>query len=127
LMDHGMDGPGCLDSTRTLLSKILPKAGERLAFKYEYDFGDGWIHEVLFEGCPTVDPGAKYPQCLEGERACPPEDCGGVWSYQNFLEVLGNPKHEEYASVLEWLGGPIEPDKFDAQEATQAMHKGLRS
>jgi len=64
----------CADSTRTLLSDILPKNGKRFAFKYEYGFGDGWEHEVLFEGCLPADPKTKYPHCLEGARACPPDE-----------------------------------------------------
>lgn len=82
-------------------------------------------HEVLFEGSPLVDPKAKYPLCLEGERACPPEDCGGVWGYGDFLEAIRNPKHEEHESMLEWIGGRFDPEEFDAKEATKAMRKGL--
>ena len=89
------------------------QTGKRLAFKYEYDFGDGWEHEVLFEGNPAVDPKAKYPLCAEGERACPPEDCGGVYGYENLLTVIQDPTHEEYESMLEWLGGRYDPDRFD--------------
>jgi len=66
------------DSTRTRLGDILPEGGGRARFEYEYDFGDGWLHEVLFEGRLRTEPGKRYPLCLEGERACPPEDVGGV-------------------------------------------------
>lgn len=78
LMDDPFEDREFVDSTRTLLSKILPGNGERLAVKYDDDFGDGWEHEVLFEGSLPPDPKANYPVCLEGERACPPDDCGGV-------------------------------------------------
>jgi hypothetical protein len=78
LLDDGFDDFECVDSTTTMVSEILPKTGKRFAFRYEYDFGDGWEHEILFEGSPAVDLKAKYPLCLEGARACPPEDCGGV-------------------------------------------------
>ena len=125
LLDDGFDDFECKDSTRTMLSEILPKTGKRFAFKYEYDFGDGWEHEVLFEGSPPVDPKAKYPVCLEGERACPPEDCGGVWGYGDFLEAIRNPKHEEHESMLEWVGGAFDPEKFDPGKATKEMKKGL--
>ena len=58
---------------------------------------------LLFEGSPTVEPKAKYPLCLEGKRACPPEDCGGVWGYVDFLEAICNKKHEQHKDMLEWI------------------------
>lgn len=125
LLGNESEDSDYIDSTKTLLSAILPKTGKRFAFKYEYDFGDGWQHEVLFEGSPPVDPQAKYPLCLEGERACPPEDCGGVWGYADFLEAIRDPKHEEHEAMLEWIGGRFDPEKFDVKRATQAMKKGL--
>lgn len=125
LIDNRFDDFECEDSTKTIVSEILPNTGKRFAFKYEYDFGDSWEHEVMFEGCPSVDPKAKYPLCLEGERACPPEDCGGVWGYGDFLEAIRNPKHEEHENMLEWIGGKFAPEKFDPSKATKAMKKGL--
>jgi hypothetical protein len=112
------------DSTTTMLSGVLPKTRKRLAIKYSYDFGDSWEHEVLFEGCPPMEKNAKYPVCLEGERACPPEDVGGVWGYQEFLAAIADPKHEQHRELLRWCG-KFSPDKFDAEEATKAMKKGL--
>jgi hypothetical protein len=125
LLDDGFEDFECVDSTKTVLSDILPKTGKRFSFKYEYDFGDGWEHEVVFEGRPAVDPKVKYPACLEGERACPPEDCGGVFGYGDFLEAISNTKHEEHESMLEWIGGRFDPEEFDAAAATKAMKKGL--
>jgi hypothetical protein len=60
------------DENQTVLSKLLPKTAKGVRWAYEYDFGDGWRHEVLFEGYPPLDKSQKYPICLEGERACPP-------------------------------------------------------
>ncbi|MFM7055790.1 MAG: plasmid pRiA4b ORF-3 family protein [Planctomycetota bacterium] len=125
LLDDGFAGCECIDSTQTLLSEVLPAKGRQLAFEYTYDFGDNWEHTVLFEGYPPVDPQAEYPLCLEGARACPPEDCGGVWGYENMLEALSNPDHEEHAELLEWTGGGIDSEAFDAKTATQAMKTGL--
>ena len=65
------------DTTTTLLGDILPSNSKRFKFMYEYDFGDSWDHEMLFEGCPKVESGRKYPLCIEGERACPPEEMLG--------------------------------------------------
>ena len=71
------------------------------------------------------DSKAKYPLCLEGARACPPEDCGGVWGYADFLEAIGNKDHEEHEGMLKWAGGWFDPESFDAAQATKAMKKGL--
>jgi hypothetical protein len=125
LLDDGFDDFECADSTTTMLSEILPKTGKRFAFKYEYDFGDSWEHEVLFEGNPTADPKVKYPLCVEGERACPPEDCGGIGGYGDFLEAICDPKHKEHESMLEWVGGGFDPEAFDPKRATKEMKKGL--
>ena len=114
-----------VDSTRTLLSDLLPEDRTRLAFSYTYDFGDGWEHEVLFEGCPPLDPKAKYPLCLEGERACPPEDCGGVGGYVEFLEALSDEQHEDHEDMLEWISGKFDSEAFDPAAATKRMKKVL--
>ncbi|MCH8046134.1 MAG: plasmid pRiA4b ORF-3 family protein [Planctomycetes bacterium] len=125
LLDDGFDDFDCRNSTTTMIAQIVPKSDMRFAFKYKYDFGDGWEHEVLFEGCPPIEKGKKYPICLEGERACPPEDVGGVGGYQNFLAAIADPKHEEHSSFLERCGGSFSPDKFEPKKATREMKKGL--
>jgi len=125
LMEEDMEEYGYIDSTTTMLSEIVPKGGKRLRIEYEYDFGDGWQHEVLFEGCPPVDPKAKYPLCLEGARACPPEDCGGVRGYDDFLKAIRDKHHEEHEEMLEWEGGWFDPEEFDPVTATKSMKKGL--
>jgi hypothetical protein len=113
-----------VNSRRTKLSKIVSKAGERLSFKYEYDFGDGWEHEILFEGFLPAEKGVRYPQCVEGERACPPEDVGGIHGYQEYVRAMANPRHKRHKEFLEW-NGPFDPEKFDAQAASKEMWKGL--
>ena len=72
---------------------------------YEYDFGDGWIHEVTLEGILLREKSQKYPKCLGGARACPPEDCGGVPGYYRLIEILDDPTHLEYEENIEWLKG----------------------
>ena len=124
LIDDGFLDFECIDSTCIKISDIVPKNGKRFTFKYEYDFGDSWEHDILFEGCPAVDPEAKYPLCLEGARACPPEDVGGVWGYADFLEALADPKHEQHDEFVKWAGW-FKPEKFDAKKTTKAMKKGL--
>ena len=72
-----------------------------------------------------TEKGKKYPLCLEGERACPPEDVGGVSGYDDFLAAIGDPKHEEHRNLLRWCGGKFSPDEFDPAKATGEMKKGL--
>lgn len=113
-----------LDSTRTLISSILPPGGAPFSFEYEYDFGDSWRHEVLLEGTPAVQSGLHYPQCLEGARACPPEDVGGVHGYEEYLQAMQNPTHERHEELLQWRG-PFDPDAFSSTRATHVMQEGL--
>lgn len=124
LIDDGFEDFHCVDSTITKISDVIPKSGERFRFKYEYDFGDGWIHEVLFEGCLKAEKGGRYPVCVEGERACPPEDVGGVWGYAEYLEVLADPQNDQHEDFLQWRG-PYDSEKFDAVKTTKAMRRGL--
>jgi len=125
LMQENFEEMEYLDSTTTKISDILPKNGKRVSFIYEYDFGDSWEHEVLIEGVVPSDSKAKYPLCLEGARACPPDDCGGVWGYADFLEAIHDKKHERHRELLEWIGGRFDSEDFDPVAATKAMKKGL--
>ncbi|KAA0259108.1 plasmid pRiA4b ORF-3 family protein [Deferribacter autotrophicus] len=84
--------------------------------RYTYDFGDNWDHEIKLEKILPRDRDIIYPICVGGKRACPPEDCGGIWGYKRFLEIIGDPEHEEYEEMLEWVGGEFDPEYFDAKE-----------
>ena len=98
------------------LADYFPEPGKII--EYEYDFGDGWQHEILFEGILLKEKNVKYPVCLAGERACPPEDCGSVPGYYRLLEILRNPQHEEYEDMIEWLSGwygKYDPERFEAE------------
>ena len=86
------------------------------AARYKYDFGDGWEHEVTLEAIVPREKGRRYPRCLAGERACPPEDCGGVGGYEDLMAVMRDPAHEEYESTLRWLGGRFDPERFNAKK-----------
>jgi hypothetical protein len=106
------------DSTSTKISDILPRSSKRLRFEYEYDFGDSWHHEVVFEGCLRAERGGRYPLCVEGSRACPPEDVGGTWGYQEYLEAMADPDHERHDEFVGWRG-PFDPEAFDPVKATK--------
>ena len=80
---------------------------------YIYDFGDNWAHTILFEKILPREKGVTYPLCIEGQRSCPPEDCGGVCGYEKFLEIIMDPGHEQYEEMLAWSGN-FEPEYFDS-------------
>lgn len=84
---------------------------------YEYDFGDSWMHTITLEKILPKEVGAQYPILINGQRACPPEDCGGAGGYYHLLEVLADPKNEERADILDWLwiesADEFDPEKFD--------------
>jgi hypothetical protein len=79
---------------------------------YVYDFGDGWHHLVTLEAAGAADS-ARLPRCVGGARACPPEDCGGVPGYEEFLDAIADPRHPEHAAMVEWSGHAYDPDAFD--------------
>ena len=80
---------------------------------YEYDFGDSWRHSVVLEAVSLADPGSEYPRCVDGARRCPPEDCGGPFGYEEFLEIIADSKHEEHDDTLLWCGGSFDAEEFD--------------
>jgi hypothetical protein len=88
---------------------------EKAKFRYEYDFGDSWEHEILIEKIALPEENVHYPRCLKGVGACPPEDCGGVWGYADFLKAIQDPNHESYEEMLEWVGGEFNPESFDLE------------
>ncbi|GLW98060.1 plasmid pRiA4b ORF-3 family protein [Microtetraspora sp. NBRC 16547] len=105
------------------LNQVAPGQGDRLS--YTYDFGDDWEHTIVVEAVTTPEPGIAYPRCLTGRRACPPEDCGGIWGYNYLLEILADPKHEEHEDRLEWLGldsaDQFHPAAFDLARTNAAV------
>lgn len=86
-----------INSKRAKLDQAVTEKGN--TFEYEYDFGDGWTHELVLEDILEPVTGAVYPICLDGERACPPEDCGGPHEYSRLLGIIANPENEEYREM----------------------------
>jgi hypothetical protein len=111
------------------LMDVAGYVGDRI--RYTYDFGDNWDHEILVEDVLAAEPGVKYPRAVAGRRAGPPEDCGGIWGYQDLCEILANPEHEEHQSRLEWLGldsaDEFDPAAFDLAAVNNALISGRRS
>jgi len=110
-----------LNEKRYTVADLAPAAKKK--FIYEYDFGDGWQHEVLVEKILPADASFKHPVCLGGERACPPEDCGGLGGYYNLLEILANRKHPEHEDMKEWIGGEWDAERFDLDEVNAALKR----
>ena len=114
-------GMPVVSERRTRLGDLLRHPKDRLI--YEYDFGDSWEHDVVLEGVTEAEFGARYPRVIAGKRACPPEDVGGVPGYSEFVEAIGDPQHAEHASMLEWVGGPFDPERFDLIMANDRIPK----
>jgi hypothetical protein len=107
------------DERKVRLAGVAPNPKDRL--RYRYDFGDGWEHDILVEAIGPPQPDVRYPRCLAGKRACPPEDCGGPWGYANMLQAMADPSHPMHRDVSEWLGGPIDPEAFDPEEVNRRL------
>jgi Plasmid pRiA4b ORF-3-like protein len=100
-------------------------SGEGDTFGYEYDLGDSWEHEVLLEKLVPAEPGRRYPSCLDGARACPPEDCGGTGGYEQLIDALADPRHPDHDDLLHWLGmekgTDFDPARFDPADADRRL------
>ncbi len=111
------------DERKATLHDLIPREGGRA--RYTYDFGDDWEHEILVEKLLVAEPGLRYPLCVAGEGACPPEDCGGAWGYAHLRQVLADPASEEHDDLLAWLGldngTDFDPHRFDVEQANRAL------
>jgi hypothetical protein len=110
------------DEKATRLTDLLRRPRDRCA--YDYDFGDGWEHQILLEEIIARVPSARYPMILTGRGACPPEDVGGLPGYYHFLNVMNDPRHPEHDDMLEWVGGKFDPTGFNAHDVNRAFHGG---
>lgn len=118
LLDDFMSARKVLPGWKQKLSKYISITEP--AFLYVYDFGDDWHHSVRLEKVLPAEEGVVYPRCIGGKRNSPPEDCGGPWGYENLLEILADPGHDEYADMKQWAdsmkGGVFEPELFSPDE-----------
>lgn len=117
--DPMYDAPGEVASERTRLTTAL--AGGR-ALRYIYDFGDNWDHRIKLEKTREPDPLMKLPCCTDGAAATPPEDCGSVPGYQDFIAAMADPAHEDHADMVDWIGRDSwDPNAFDIAEANARL------
>ncbi len=107
-----------VSESKTTVGDVLRRPKDEL--RYEYDFGDGWEHSVVLEAHVPPREDGRYPILEAGARACPPEDVGGIFGYERFLEVIRNPKHAEHAETLVWAGGSFDPEAFRVDDANPA-------
>jgi hypothetical protein len=120
----GDSGTEFHNEKKVTLQQLALKPKE--SFSYEYDFGDTWAHIIRIEKQMLAQADVRYPVCVDGKRACPPEDCGGVWGYEEFLKAIRNANHPEHEDMLEWVGGSFDPEHFSLAEANQNLRRMLR-
>jgi hypothetical protein len=109
------------DERRARLADVLAAPKERAL--YTYDFGDDWEHEIVVEKILQPEPEVRYPVCVAGRRACPPEDVGGPWGYERLIEALSDPTDPEREEYLDWLGGSFDPKAFDLAETNHLLRQ----
>ncbi len=107
------------DEEAITLGELCPKVKSKLI--YEYDFGDGWEHTIEVQKIFEPESGVEYPVCLCGKKACPPEDCGGVWGYYELLDTIADPDSDDHEDMVEWLGEKFDPDAFDLEEVNAVL------
>lgn len=107
-----------IDYRKIRLNQIV--ANEKESFSYEYDFGDGWEHEIVLEKI-LKNHKQKYPVCIDGKRNCPPEDCGGPFGYENLIDALADSRHEDHSEMMEWIGGGFDAEYFDIEEVNEML------
>lgn len=113
------DGGDMEDETKVKLFHVMEAPKSHIL--YEYDFGDSWEHKIVLEKIlPTREKKIPFV-CLAGERACPPEDCGGIWGYEELLRLIKNPKDPDYKDRMEWLGDDFDPEIFDINDVNEVL------
>jgi hypothetical protein len=104
-----------------MVTQVFSHVGNTV--RYEYDFGDGWMHHLELVEIPTHPIDEVLPQIIGGENACPPEDCGGTYGYKELKEILMNPKHPEYISSKIWVGSKFDPMVCELNTIQQKLGK----
>lgn len=112
------------DENRVTLNSLARSGVVR--FAYTYDFGDNWEHTIAIEKAKPTDEAKPYPVCIAGKRSCPPEDCGGVWGYQDLLAILADPGHPQHADYAEMVDQDFDPDAFHPEYANVMLAARFR-
>ncbi|MBC8185154.1 plasmid pRiA4b ORF-3 family protein [candidate division KSB1 bacterium] len=112
--DEDFDDDRTLNEWEQPISKYISLENSKA--NYTYDFGDNWEHRIKLQKILTREENVTYPRCINGKRACPPEDCGGYWGYEEILQIIKDPNHEQYEETIEWLDGQYDPEHFEPDE-----------
>lgn len=117
---HDLEGfTEAIDESTVKLASLFRNPKDKL--EYTYDFGDNWQHTVLLEKILKYDDApSNLPVCIKGVRACPLEDCGGVWGFHDMLKAVNDPKNPEYAEYKEWMGA-FNPEAFDLEGVNRRL------
>lgn len=116
------DGAACGEYR---LGDLIKQKGS--IFSYRYDFGDCWSHEVIIVENNYFNPQLSSAiECIEGYRACPPEDVGGTYGYYEFCKAIRDINHTEHDSYLEWCGGKYDSEEFDVDDVNFELLKYQR-
>jgi hypothetical protein len=117
--DLFMGAPEVSNERTVPLSSVLGRIGAKAV--YTYDFGDDWEHSIVLEKRLPADPNLTYPLCTDGQRACPPEDCGGIYGYYDLVEAIGDPNHDRHEEMLDWVGDDYDPEAFSLDDVNRAL------
>ncbi len=115
-------GIDMMDERGVQLSDVITPAGQRATFIYEYDFSDGWQYAIKLEETHAAVPKTTYPRCTDGERACPPENVGGIGDYEDFLKAIADLDHERHEELTKWIG-KYDPEMFFRADINQDLRK----
>ena len=118
-MEQVLGGPRTASERTARLFSVLARVGAKAV--YTYDFGDDWEHQIVLEKRLAPEPGRAYPACLAGERHGPPEDCGGIGGFDNLLEAIADPQHEQHEELLDWVGEDFDPEAFSVEEINRRL------
>ena len=117
-----MGGPPVLPAKKLTLDDLIGATGVK-SFKYIYDFGDDWVHTIKIEKIGAAEPGVTYPRLLDAAGRCPPEDVGGPPGYEQYLEAIADPKHEQHSDLVAWRGPGFDPMTVDEANIRKQLAK----
>jgi hypothetical protein len=114
-----IDDVDIIDINDFLLNEYFENQGDKI--NYEYDFGDGWMHEIVLKKITEGKENDVVPICLSGKRNCPPENCGGIYGYMNLIEIMADENHPDYEEMVDWFGEHFDPEYFDIEEVNDYL------